>query len=554
VADVNNQIKLDAISAEQAALFDMLIKLYKEQDALYDDNEVITNQSMFEELGGEIDSTWFKVEGQSDKAASIEGRADSEFFMPDLNSIKGGDGDDVLNGTDKSDDIQGGAGNDKITGGEEFDFLNGDQGDDTISGGDGADNVMGGEGNDVLSGDDGGDFIDGGQGNDTMSGGKGSDNFLLQDFSGHDVITDFNPEEDSIDLWADGVKYEDLKSEQTSEGLKISWGDNSILLKGVSVPLSDIQFYVGFISIDPIPVEPGEVLEGGDGDDLLEGGDGWDYLNGKGGNDTLIGGKEGDSASGGEGDDVIDGGEGWDYLEGGAGNDTMTGGEQGDYYYFDGDSGQDVITDFNPKEDSISVRSEGLKFEDVTTEKTSEGLKISWGDNSVLLKGVTTDLSEDWFYVSDGSFIEEPLDPGFIFDEPEVNVHQGGDGADTLIGGDGYDNLYGGAGNDVLKGGGRVDFLSGDEGDDTMTGGADVDIFFFGEKSGKDTITDFVPEDDRLDLTALGLEFKDIKSTQENGGTLLEWKDGSVFLMGVTVEVDDSWFYFNFENDAVTFS
>jgi Ca2+-binding RTX toxin-like protein len=64
---------------------------------------------------------------------------------------------------------------------------------------------------------------------------------------------------------------------------------------------------------------------GGDGDDQLDGGEGYDTLNGEGGNDVILAG-EGDIVSGGDGDDLIvvstD-----DYapalIDGGAGNDTV---------------------------------------------------------------------------------------------------------------------------------------------------------------------------------------------------------------------------------------
>lgn len=67
----------------------------------------------------------------------------------------------------------------------------------------------------------------------------------------------------------------------------------------------------------------------------------------------------------------------------------------------------------------------------------------------------------------------------------------------TLWGGDGNDLLSGDAGNDVLRGRG---------GDDTLSGGeAGSDSFVFessGSENGSDTITDFTPGSDTLDVTA----------------------------------------------------
>ncbi|MEX0299114.1 MAG: hypothetical protein AB3N28_08580, partial [Kordiimonas sp.] len=89
---------------------------------------------------------------------------------------------------------------------------------------------------------------------------------------------------------------------------------------------------------------------------------------------------------------------------------------------------------------------------------------------------------------------------------------------------------------------------------DTMTGGADVDVFYFGKNAGKDTITDFKPEEDQLNFGAAGIRFEDISSKQENGGTTLSWGDNSVFLAGVTDPVVEDWFSFYSYDDAVTFA
>lgn len=450
--------------------------------------------------------------------------------------------------------VTGTDGDDDLTGGDGWDALLGGKGDDTLSGGKESDQLSGEDGNDVLNGGDGYDNMDGGNGNDTMTGGKDGDNYSLYENSGHDVITDFNPKEDSINLFVDGVTFNDLKTEKTSDGLKVSWGENSVLLAGVTVDISENWFYVGNmwiepwpIPIDPIPFEPGEVLNGEDGDDNLVGGDGWDFINGGAGDDTLSGGKEGDNLDGGEGNDLLLGGEGFDYMHGGAGNDVMTGGEGGDHYTFDAESGHDVVTDFNPKEDTVSVFAENLKFEDLKSEKTNDGLKVIWGESSVLFKGVSEDLDQSWFYTTDG--LIEPVEPGF-----GVNIVHGEGGDDTITGTDGYDDLYGGAGNDVLDGGKDVDYLFGEEGNDTLTGGDNVDVFYFGENSGKDTITDFVPEEDQLDFGAANIKFSDISSKQENGGTLLSWGDNSLFLTGVTEAVTEDWFNFYSNDDFVTFA
>ncbi len=116
-----------------------------------------------------------------------------------------------------------------------------------------------------------------------------------------------------------------------------------------------------------------DLIKGGDGDDRLKGGEGDDRLNGQGDNDRLYGGEgddeleggEGndilkggdgeDELIGGEGNDILQGGEGADILEGGLGNDLLLGGADEDLFVFNAGDGRDVIRDFEPGIDSITL-------------------------------------------------------------------------------------------------------------------------------------------------------------------------------------------------------
>jgi serralysin len=80
-------------------------------------------------------------------------------------------------------------------------------------------------------------------------------------------------------------------------------------------------------------------------------------------------------------------------------------------------------------------------------------------------------------------------------------VMTGGNGSDTLAGGGGADLIDGGGGNDRLGGGGGNDVLMDRAGTDTLTGGAGRDIFVIAADGRADTITDFDPAEDRLDLS-----------------------------------------------------
>lgn len=85
----------------------------------------------------------------------------------------------------------------------------------------------------------------------------------------------------------------------------------------------------------------------------------------------------------------------------------------------------------------------------------------------------------------------------------------GGAGNDTLTGGSGNDVLVGGTGHDNLAGGLGDDTLRGGDGRDTLTGGAGADMFAFatvaeiGLGGQRDTISDFTPGTDRIDLSRI---------------------------------------------------
>uniref|UniRef100_UPI0011155933 beta strand repeat-containing protein n=1 Tax=Pseudomonas sp. KK4 TaxID=1855729 RepID=UPI0011155933 len=161
------------------------------------------------------------------------------------NILNAGDGNDILTAGTGNNELHGGAGNDLLYSGIGNDLLDGGIGNDTASyahatagvtvnlsvsgpqntGGAGTDTltgienlvgsnfndnltgdnnsniITGGLGNDVLNGGGGDDFLIGGLGNNTLTGGSGADTFQwLKGNSGHDVITDFTPGTDKLDL------------------------------------------------------------------------------------------------------------------------------------------------------------------------------------------------------------------------------------------------------------------------------------------------------------------------------------------------------------------
>lgn len=110
------------------------------------------------------------------------------------------------------------------------------------------------------------------------------------------------------------------------------------------------------------------------------------------------------------------------------------------------------------------------------------------------------------------------------------NILKGGAGRDRLVTGKGDDRLDGGNGNDVLKSKGGADFLDGGKGDDVLIGGGGTDVFAFGRKHGVDTIRDFHPGQDKIDLSALKLGYDDLWISRADGGTVIETGAGEIHL------------------------
>ena len=105
------------------------------------------------------------------------------------------------------------------------------EGNETAYGLDGDDSIYGGTGNDSL---------DGGGGNDNLTGGAGSDTFQFWGIFGHDKITDFNRNEDTLEFYnADGleINISDLIELENSDGYRVLSsvdGLSSVILEGTT--------------------------------------------------------------------------------------------------------------------------------------------------------------------------------------------------------------------------------------------------------------------------------------------------------------------------------
>jgi Ca2+-binding RTX toxin-like protein len=224
-------------------------------------------------------------------------------------------------------------------------------------------------------------------------------------------------------------------------------------------------------------------LFGDDGNDSLSGEGGNDTLDGGSGADILYGGFGTDSLVGGNGNDSLDSGTTTDYdsanetLDGGAGNDYLIAGFGSDRLI--GGSGSDTLVGFRGN-DAYVVDSTG----DTIIENANEGTDTI---NSSVACTLVANL-------------ENLLLTG------TSNINGTGNSLNNSITGNGANNtLRGNSSNDTLIGGGGNDTLVGGAGNDTLTGGAGKDRFTFNLPNERiDRITDFLPVDDTIAISASG--------------------------------------------------
>jgi len=285
--------------------------------------------------GGTIDSLWG---GQGNDV--LRGLDGSDFLSGDLGQdiIWGDDGagaananhNDIILGGGESDTIVGGGGNDSIRGGQGDDYIEVDAalvnttsngvtttriptGGDVVSGndtvwGDAGNDTIGREtstGNEVYSGGDGNDSVVGGVGNDSITGDAGDD-IIRGGNDGRDTITG-------------GVGNDSIQG-----------GNESATLFNPDANPSQTIGTTYIITDSLVGAEGDDTINGNTGTDFIDGGIGKDSLLGGDHADIILGGDQADTLRGEDGADSLVGGRDNDLLEGGQRSDTLTGGLTGD--------------------------------------------------------------------------------------------------------------------------------------------------------------------------------------------------------------------------------
>jgi Ca2+-binding RTX toxin-like protein len=448
----------------------------------------------------------------------------------------------------------------------------------TLAGAAEAETLTGGDGNDVLAGRGGADLLGGGRGDDvlidgagadTLSGGAGTDHFLLSFDGERDVILDFDPARDRLDLsgWPMLRNAGQLVVVPTATGAILGYAGEVLEIFTVDgTPLSAAQIAaLGFLNLDRafgaealfgrelagtagadlldgtamadrlVGLGGDDVLRGGGGGDHLDGGAGWDAADysrlltaitvdladrtqnrGAAAADTLIG---IEAVTGGEGADVLRGSGGANALGGGAGADTLDGRDGNDTLL--GGAGDDVL-------------SGGFG-----TDRLDGGAGLDLADYGFLTRGLTVDLARPDLNTSEAALdtlvaIEGVLGTAF------ADTLRGDDGANLMSGGGGDDVLVGRVGDDTLRGGAGRDLLMGNEGADVLDGGAERDWALYSQSPVGLTIdmadpwssTGEAHGDSYIELEAIGGTFLDDLILGNEAQNFILGRTGNDMLVG----------------------
>ncbi|MEM9669167.1 MAG: CHRD domain-containing protein [Pseudomonadota bacterium] len=414
----------------------------------------------------------------SDDVDTVDLSSETEavFVDLDVNSPPGSDASQVGALLDAAPN----AGGQAVIGLTDFENVNGGSGDDVIFGNNEINILQGNAGDDVFHSFAGADTIDGGTGSDTAL------------FSAGGAVT--------VDLDEDG---------------------NASVNDGAGDTLISIENLVGSNA----------------GDDSLSGNSGANLINGNGGSDSLFG-ESGDDILVSDGvDTLVDGGEGIDTID------------------FSGitDSGINIDLDTNTPQPGPATQTGAAELFDGTNAFDNNPFDVVDVENVI-----GTDQNDRIFGNNEVNVLDGGAGDDVFHSFAGADFVNGGEGTDTVLfsaggavtidlddNGNGIasvgdtltsiENITGSAaGDDTISGNAGVNVLNGNGGNDTLTGEGGADVFIETDGSGADTITDFVVDEDVIDVAGHGLtaaEALALAVDNADGNAFIDFGDGDTLTL-----------------------
>ncbi|MBU0631660.1 tandem-95 repeat protein, partial [bacterium] len=431
---------------------DLVIGIKEDGVAFEDWSDKVTIQSNFINNIVLNDSTLISLSSIMTKPTEGDDILDYTYTQATI-TVDGLAGDDTITTSSGDDMIYGGDGNDTISSGV---------GSDTIDGGSGSDKLYAGAGNDTIIGGTGDDILDGGAGNDIYRFNRGDGKDMLSDSAGNDDI-----------VFGDGITVDDVLFKQDNYDLTIALKADGVSFSDLTDKIIIADWFKQKNNIETIHFTDGSSMSASEIATILTDAQ----------TDTLYS-KQGAEIFGGMGDDT--------------------------YVYKKGDFTVIIDDKFTNKEIAVNAGNDTLKFEDITQDKVTLGIK---GDDLIIKidadHDTYTELKDyvvvrDWknpnrgiesIEFGDGEVLaidKTAIYPELEFDENWITgrYYIYGSEDNNINGSKFSEEMESGAGNDVIDALAGNDYLIGGSGDDTINGGSGNDTYVFNIGDGHDTIFD----------------------------------------------------------------
>ena len=318
-------------------------------------------------------------------------------------------------------------------------------------------------------------------------------------------------------------------SETTRDSSATVIDSYSFDIAGDTAASSDLNLAIPPEGVDILPSRfligdyQGNIVHGDLGQDLLIGQSGADFLSGLDGADVLNGGEDNDTLTGGAGNDTLNGDAGDDLLEGGAGADELNGGADIDTASYAGSNAGITVSLFNNTasgghaagDSFVSIENViGSDFDDVISGDAQVNVFEGGAGADQMFGGFSADTAS---YASSNAGVTVGL-----FNNSASGGHAAGDqlfAIENLIGSDFDDTFSGTGGRNVFIGGAGADQIFGGGSVDTMSyAGSDAGVsvsLFNNTASGGHATGDQLFSIENL----TGSDFADVLSGDANANT-----------------------------------